>query len=137
MDDKNILKWFQFADNDLDTAEILLLNRPQHYEIICYHCQQAVEKYLKGYLLFQGVEFPPKIHNLITLCELCSNYNDRFDSIQNECGILTIYGVQPRYPDEIYLTEELMKQAISYARQIKNFGPLTAVWKELEKQDKT
>jgi len=76
MVNKSIYAWFQFADNDLDTAEVLLLYRPQSYEIICYHCQQTVEKYLKGYLLFKGVEFPPKTHNLLQLCEMCSYYDN-------------------------------------------------------------
>ena len=41
------LEWAQFARSDMDTA-IHLFNtmRPMPLEIICYHCQQAVEKML-------------------------------------------------------------------------------------------
>ena len=42
MENNHILNWFRFADTDLDTAELLLEMRPQHFEIICFHCQQSV-----------------------------------------------------------------------------------------------
>jgi len=35
---------------DLGTAEYLQNMSPLPLEIICYHCQQSAEKYLKGYL---------------------------------------------------------------------------------------
>ena len=63
MGNEIVSNWFRFADMDLDTAEVLQSIRPNHFEIICFHCQQAVEKYLKGYLIFSGVEKPPKIHD--------------------------------------------------------------------------
>jgi len=136
MDNKYIFEWFQFADNDLDSAEVLLEHRPQRYEIICYLCQQSVEKYLKGYLFYRGID-APKIHLLDTLCEMCSEHDATFDEITKQCATLTAYGVQPRYPDEIYVDERLMKQAIEYARQIKAFAPLQAVRQELEQALKT
>jgi len=37
---------------DLNTAEYLKNMKPLPIEIICYHCQQSAEKYLKGYLVF-------------------------------------------------------------------------------------
>ena len=132
MESKYIFEWFQFADYDLDAAEVLLSYRPQRYEIICYHCQQAAEKYLKGYLFYCGTEVP-KIHLLDRLCEMCSEFDVGFDEIAKQCATLTAYGVQPRYPDEIYVDEALMKQALAYARQIKEFASLVAVRQELEK----
>ena len=59
-----VAEWFEFADMDLASAEYLCGMRPQPLEIICYHCQQSAEKYLKGYLIYKGVMEPPKIHNL-------------------------------------------------------------------------
>lgn len=43
-------EWQNFAEMDLSTAEYLQGMRPIPVEIICYHCQQAAEKILKGYL---------------------------------------------------------------------------------------
>ena len=45
-------EWQRIAAMDLSTAEYLLGMSPLPIEIICYHCQQSAEKYLKGYLVF-------------------------------------------------------------------------------------
>lgn len=38
-------EWLQFAKMDYDTARYLYETmRPKPLEIICYHCQQAVEQ---------------------------------------------------------------------------------------------
>ena len=134
MDNEQVLKWFCFSDMDLDAAEVLLNHHPQHLEIICYHCQQAAEKYLKGYLFSRGVEDIPRTHNLIQLCILCSGEDSRFTDIMKLCSFLTPFAVQPRYPDEIYIDEPIMKKALDYARQIKAFAPLQEVRKVLEEE---
>ena len=135
MENEIVLNWFKFADMDLDAAEVLQNNRPQHFEIICFHCQQAAEKYLKGYLIFNGLEKPPKIHDLIELCNMCSDIDPKFDSILEKCDYLTQYGIQPRYPDEIDIDENNTKKALQYAREIKNFTPLAAILENLKNTD--
>jgi HEPN domain-containing protein len=128
-----VQEWFKFADHDLDAAELFLEMRPQHYEIICYHCEQSAEKYLKGYLVHCGV-IPPKTHELGTLCEMCCKFDERFNAVSNECESLTQYGVQPRYPSEMELSERHVKKAVAYARTIKNFIPIIEVVDSLEQQ---
>jgi HEPN domain-containing protein len=59
MNNENVMEWLRLADNDLYSAKILNEAARKSYEIICYHCAQAVEKYLKGYLVF--------VHNVDTL----------------------------------------------------------------------
>jgi HEPN domain-containing protein len=137
MDYKRIYEWFRYGDNDLTVAEhsALTLNPPP-LEIICYHCQQAAEKYLKGYLVFHGVEELPRAHNLMKLCELCSESDRLFDSIVSKCNVLNAYGVQPRYPDEIYIDAERTKIALAYIREIRSFQPLVAVRNTLEQSMK-
>ena len=130
MDKEFIAEWFRFADMDLESAEYLYGKRPQPLEIICYHSQQATEKYLKGYLLYNGVE-PPKTHDLVELNDMCSDINERFNKLDKVCGSLTRYGVQPRYPREIGVTERDMQKALEYARQIRNFELLAEVRHEV------
>jgi len=127
-----ILDWFYFADTDLNYAEHGLSMYPQPYELICYHCQQSAEKYLKGYLFYRGVQ-PPKTHDLDRLCEMCAEHNTCFDEIEKQCAVLTAYGSQPRYPYEIQMNEYIMKKALEYAKQIKDFVPLQAARSELGK----
>ena len=135
MDNNLIREWFRFGDMDIATAELKMEHHPQHYEIICYHCQQSAEKYLKGYLIAQSMEQPPKIHDLIRLCELCVKYNKDFSEISRQCGSLTQYGVQPRYPDEIELDETLTNKALTFAQQIKAFAPLQELRNSLNQKE--
>jgi len=121
MDRELVLEWLRFADMDLDAAEVVYCHRPQHLGIICYHCQQAAEKYLKGYLVFCDIEDIPRTHNLAQLCVMCMNYDKKFAEITMPCSALTAYGVLPRYPDEIFLDEHLVQKAIEHAKQVKAF----------------
>jgi hypothetical protein len=53
MDNKKFSKeWFLIADADLGSAGFLQNMKPIPIEIICYHCQQSAEKFLKGFLAF-------------------------------------------------------------------------------------
>jgi len=134
MDSDYVSEWFRFAASDLFSAEYLLGRYPQPLELICYLCEQSTEKYLKGYLIYRGVEEPPRIHKLDALCEMCSEYDERFREIEKACNVLTQYGVQPRYPNEIEISEQDMKKALEYARQVQDFELLTDVLKELEQK---
>lgn len=117
---KEAQEWQRLADMDLRTAEYLLSMSPLPVEIICYHCQQSAEKYLKGYLVFCGIA-PPKMHDLDELCKLCIKSTDSFKSISDKCSDLTAYGVQPIYPMELILEEKDMQHALESAKAIKNF----------------
>ena len=54
------------TDHDLEAVETLVLNSPHLYETIGFHCQQAVEKYLKAVLVASALP-APFIHNLVIL----------------------------------------------------------------------
>ena len=122
-----VAEWFKYADMDYSTSEHLLTLHPKPLEIICYHCQQAAEKYLKGYLVFEDKTEPPKTHDLVLLKIECMKSVGRFDDISRSCEVLTRYGVQPRYPNEMEITENDMQKAIEYVRQIRDFEPLMKV----------
>ena len=127
MEHEYVVEWFSFADMDINSAEYLQGMRPQPLEIICYHCQQSSEKYLKGYLIYKGIMDPPKTHDLDDLCEMCLEHDDCFQEIEQACHVLTRYGVQPRYPNEMEITEKNMQKALEYAWQIRDFEPLVEV----------
>jgi HEPN domain-containing protein len=54
---EDIIEWIQLADDDFDSAKLLNVAVRRYYEIICYLCAQAAEKYLKAYLMY-GVLLP-------------------------------------------------------------------------------
>lgn len=77
-----------------------MLNTKEHLpDIICFHCQQCAEKYLKAYLAYQNIFFP-KTHILGNLLRLCITANAQFDTIEASLRTLDDYSVAPRYPDE-------------------------------------
>lgn len=62
-------EWLDFAYMDLSAAEHLLTMRPLPVEIICYHCEQAAEKFLKATLV-QFDREPPKTHDLTAVYKI-------------------------------------------------------------------
>jgi HEPN domain-containing protein len=97
MNNENVKEWLQLADDDLYSAKILnkAIRRP--YEIICYHCAQATEKYLKGYLTFRDI-IPKKTHDLVFLYSLCIEKDIEFQNIKTICEFLNRFANDIRYP---------------------------------------
>ena len=122
MKHKEIVRhWIELADKDLALASHAAKTMyPVPYEIVCFHCQQFVEKYLKGFLVSREKE-TPYIHDLVKLTALCEAENQDFAQIKQKCIILTQYGVQPRYPGGMEINEEDMVRALRFAEDIKNF----------------
>ncbi len=98
----------------------LLTMHPRPIEIICYHCQQSAEKYLKGYLVLNNHEVV-KTHDLVMLNKLCCNYDREFEKLDEECLGLTDYSVNVRYPYPFDLNEEDMSLALEDADRVKKF----------------
>ena len=100
--------WVQYAQNDLSVAirEMERTTSPKQrpYEVILYHCQQAVEKMLKAYLVNKG--FPIVAgsqgwgHDLNALRTHCSAFDTGFNSarIEGHCSFLHLF-TSVRYPD--------------------------------------
>ena len=98
MDNKDVAKeWFKIAETDLSSAEFLQNMQSIPTEIICYHCQQSAEKYLKGFLSLKG-EAIKRSHDLVILNKECQKYDADFETIEEDCLMLTDYGVNIRYP---------------------------------------
>ena len=93
-----VREWLEYASNDLRVASHMFENmHPKPLEIVCYHCQQCVEKALKGYLIDHDVE-PPYIHDLEKLCLMCMEYDTSFESFLKQCRDMTEYAASSRYP---------------------------------------
>jgi len=117
---ESVEKWMQKAEEDFTTVQILLSNNEYAPSIVCFHCQQTTEKYLKAFLLFLNVDFP-KSHDLL---ELLDNFilpaNSVFDEIREEAIILTDYAVDTRYLDFLFNpSKEIAKEAFDAAVKIR------------------
>jgi HEPN domain-containing protein len=122
-DNKNELvkEWYRFAMMDFSAAKYIYDNMiPKPLEIICYHCQQSAEKFLKGFLVANDIE-PPRIHDLAQLRIMCAKISTDFEEIYDMCQLLNPYGVQPRYPDEIEISETDAETALQNVQAMIDF----------------
>jgi HEPN domain-containing protein len=120
MEVRILQEWLYLADMDIDSAKLLHEMRPRHFEIICYHCQQSAEKYLKAFLFSHDIE-PPKIHDLARLRIMCMEIDRSFEVLERECNYLTNFASQPRYPQELNLNDKNVTKALAFAQAIKDF----------------
>lgn len=89
-------EWLAQGDLDIQAAEILLAqNGP--LPVIAFHLQQALEKYLKGFLLF--CEHPlQRIHDLEVLLQQAIAQDSDFSPYLAPCQRITEYYIESRYP---------------------------------------
>ena len=90
-------EWFRTGDSDLRSAQALLDLTPPEPATAAFHCQQAAEKYIKGFLVFHGEE-PPRIHDLAVLLELAAEYDAALDEFEEDARVLVPFAVSGRYP---------------------------------------
>lgn len=115
-------EWFNKAEHDLLNAQIILESgrEPLPLDTVCFHCQQAVEKYLKGFLVYQNVEFP-KTHFLGTLLDQCKEVDTTFTALDSVIA-LSVYAVDVRYPDDaLDLSVDDANTAYELANKVKSF----------------
>ena len=123
MDNKDVAKrWFSKGNNDLTAGDYILtmLNPPT--DTVCFHSQQAAEKYLKGFLAFHGRE-TPKIHGIEELISICIEIDSEFSKLLDVASELSGYAVEIRYPLEVdyEITAEEAQRAMRNAKKIKEF----------------
>ena len=116
-------EWIALADCDFDSAKILNEAARKHYEIICYHCAQAVEKYLKSYLVYHNM-IPEKTHDLSYLNKHCIQIDNEFQNLKTICDLLNRFANDIRYPHKYEVTEGDTNLAIAAVEKIRNFKPV-------------
>src|SRR5260370_28504401 len=94
---KETARWIQKAEEDFNGARILARNRPPPRDLICFHCQQSAEKYLKGLLQELGLPVP-RIHNLDDLLTLLLPHDPSLGKLARGLVSLSRYAVDIRYP---------------------------------------
>jgi HEPN domain-containing protein len=99
-------EWVKKAEDDYRMACALGLRRkPPLPDGVCYHCQQSAEKYLKAFLVMQGVA-PPRTHSLRELLDLSEAIDARLAVLLPHIRILDPYSVRFRYPGRDSTVEE-------------------------------
>jgi len=120
--DNLIHQWFSLAEHDLGTAKIIFLNLPEYYEIVAFHCQQSIEKYIKGLLVFYGVSFE-KSHDLVYLKDLLVDNVEIEKALIRRITTLKSYAVQLRYPNNVkHLEKSQLEEAINTAEEMRKIA---------------
>ena len=117
---KYVHDWFERGDEDLKAAEILITENGSPNPV-CFHSQQAGEKYLKGFLAHQE-KHVRKVHDLQLLLEFCIRLDFSFEALKVNAVFLNKFYVETRYPgDYPEFTPSEARQAFEAAKSIKEF----------------
>ncbi len=113
-----ISAWLQKAHNDIIAAQRLIELEPIILDYACFHCQQSIEKSLKGFLCYHECEIK-KTHDIDFLLYECAKFDTIFRTIQT--NNINDYAVAGRYPDYNEMPEmEEAQQYYNIAIQVYN-----------------
>ena len=116
---KQVEAWIKFAEKDILTISEII-NNPNLTNIVAFHCQQAIEKYFKAFLL-ENEKPIIKIHNLLTLYGTIQEIKKiNFD--EDLLATLNDIYLESRYPGEIGLLENGSMPTIKQVKQFYTFA---------------
>jgi HEPN domain-containing protein len=123
MQGKTVVGPLWFAENTLMAAESLDIENPRLTGEISYDCQQAIEKYLKAFILVKRIPLK-RIHNLLTLYDIVVQVKD-FGFDRELLRILTELHTDSRYSENLVLhpdgalpSVEQAKTFLAFARTV-------------------
>lgn len=94
-----VFAWLRKADEDLSAARVLAAASPPLPELALYHCQQAVEEAIKGFLVWHGRRFR-KTHSIEEIGEQAIDIDARLMPLIDKAAPLSMYTWMTRYPTD-------------------------------------
>lgn len=116
-------EWLTKALHDLQTARITANAADGPLDTAIYHCQQAAEKAVKGWLTSNSIPFE-KTHDIRRLIRQAAGVLPEFTRLFEAAEVLTPYASAFRYPgltDDPMPTREEFDEALQHARTIYDF----------------
>jgi HEPN domain-containing protein len=95
-----VQNWLVKALHDLATARKAASEPDPYLDTAIYHCQQAAEKAVKGFLALHD-EPPPRTHDIELLLSLAVPLEAGFADWVDAAERLTRYATQFRYPGDV------------------------------------
>lgn len=107
--------WLRIAEKDLGRVDHLL--DVQDPEAAGFFLQQAVEKFLKAFLLSKGWELV-RIHDLEALLNMALAYDPSLEPFRSACQKITGFYLVERYPfvTETGLTEDDVRNSLTQVK---------------------
>ncbi|MEM5821203.1 MAG: HEPN domain-containing protein [Candidatus Aenigmatarchaeota archaeon] len=114
--------WVEKANKDFERSKLLF--EVEDYEGSLFHLQQAIEKFLKAFLIEAGV-FDirrHKTHNIEFLINECSKVDEEFKNLMSvdEAKYLSL-AVKLRYPFSLTTRKDIVINFIEIAEKVKEF----------------
>ena len=119
--EERLKDWIEKADHDLETAMVINQYIHDYSDTLAFHCQQAVEKYIKCLLEKNSIPFK-KSHDLRYLLDLLGDVipieQVRYEQVMK----LNAFGVESRFHDiKIDLSVEDRDESINIAMNFSEF----------------
>ena len=128
---------------DKAEADVLIIdshiknkNIPENwkYDSICFHATQAVEKFLKGFIIDNNQNVR-KSHDLIYLWNEAVKIDSRFNGIQDDCETLNNYTAWVRYSAHSPIEQHEFIAVIKSLKNIYSFQPIQDIRGKFSKQE--
>ena len=94
---QEVQDWLRKAASDLRSARVGLAADPPLIEDALFHCQQATEKAMKGFLTAHDTAFR-KTHDLDELALACEHIDESLQDVLEPARDLTVFAWEFRYP---------------------------------------
>lgn len=122
VDRKIVDEWLEKAEEDYLFTSKHLQDEESFFAPLCFHCQQAAEKYLKAYIVARGLSFR-KVHDLVELLNVCQSHDATFAELDDDTKRLTRFYIDTRYPAiwPVGYTKDDAVDALSCAGRIREF----------------
>ncbi len=120
MDSRRYLDWYDKAKKDMRGAEILFESEADN-SLVAFHCQQAIEKMLKGYILMRTKQLLEG-HSLIFLIRRAGQFDDEIIKFKKDCAFVNQFYIETRYPADIpdEVDEYEVRECLETASEVLN-----------------
>lgn len=120
-DSRRFYDWLSKATEDLLAATLLMEDERTAKQAV-FHCQQCIEKGLKGYILLKSGNLVDG-HNLTWLCRHAAKMDGEFMQWVDESIVLNRYYIETRYPTdaEFKLSTAAAQKAFQMAKDMYDF----------------
>src|SRR5438105_9698468 len=118
---RSLASWVAVATADMELAIHASSDIGKFKEAICYHSQQAAEKFLKAVIIARHKR-PPRTHDLSELVRFLRKIPLDLPDLEAETEFLTPFAWRGRYPDGPDVTKSDAQRALDIARRIEEIA---------------
>lgn len=117
-DSKRYYDWLYHAYQDLLAAKVLIDDK-RLYEQVVFHCQQAMEKSIKAFLLYKSHRLFDG-HNLTWLCKQAAMLEGEFTPWIEKSTLLNRFYIETRYPADVPtdITQAFAKETLAFTDEL-------------------